>query len=196
MVFDISALESLKKNPKNKTSEKLPSWVTDGTDVTRKLYESTQRAFVEIKRRLESADDLAIKERRLVGRVIAKDADVDHSNLRVDRQPRLMDFINELNQELDRIWLKYKSVKSDSGAKLTKKELEKENVYLKRELELARRANQSDALMVVLESELLMERKDLARALAKSKEQIISLEEMLANARRLNQEMFIEVSAG
>jgi len=111
----------------------IPSWVSHGTGATKVLYDSVLKRRDEIKKKINEGEKLSVTERKIINRHLALGNKLDPSILNKRRQPELIDFIDAVNEYLSELYSSKNKKKGKGGVKgLTRTELEKEVVSLRR----------------------------------------------------------------
>jgi hypothetical protein len=153
------------ENFTKKDAPAIPAWA-QSRKLIEKLYHSVVKRAKEIEQLIEQseADDvekLKIKERKIVASQIADSLSIKRSNIRPDREPKLVDFIESENRRLRQFWKNHCS-KLGVGQKLTKDDLEDLVKQKEKELEEAKQKNLHDYFDRAVESEVIHSQKDLA----------------------------------
>jgi hypothetical protein len=179
-------LNTLKKEYKqDDKSPEYPDWVLAGPPVTKKLYTATNTLFIELKQKIElgDIDNIDIHDGPIVKAHIAECADVSATNIRIDRQVDLFNYIEEQNIKLTKI-LKTKKSKKSSGKRKTKKQIEEENKILKLDIKKLEQEKYHDFFTQIIASQLMKKQKDLALQNQKLLEETTHHEETIRNLRR------------
>jgi Ribonuclease G/E len=165
-----------KKKPEEAS---IPDWVTSET--TKKLYIATISKFNTIKSNISNNQSQKLEDRQLIARRIAIESGLSPSTITERRQPKIINLIKELNQELVTILKSASAKRWTSGIKLTKEELIRENKYLKAEnAELRRLALESYA-KAILESSISSDHRTYIFTIAKLKEEIALKDTTISN---------------
>ena len=154
---------SLDNHIKKDTSA-TPAWAQSRDQIER-LYHAIVKRVEEIENLIkqsgpEVVEKLKIKERKVVASQIADSLKIKRSNIRPDREPDLVGFINNENDRLMRIW-KNRCSKVGVGQRLSKDELEDENKELMKKLEAAEQKTLHGYFDRAVESEVLESQKNL-----------------------------------
>ncbi|WP_024300126.1 hypothetical protein [Methylomicrobium lacus] len=120
-----------KKSPPKAETKHDPLWVVEGTPSTKALYQAVNLEYNRLSEIIKSGNAANPKDRKLVLANIAKIAGRDRSLINVRRQPELCDYIDRLNEELEKLTDLHKG-KPNKSKQLTKRELEREVGILKR----------------------------------------------------------------
>jgi len=126
----------LAKHKKKKTSSqsKYPHWIDQDNKMLVAFYERATEIFESIKSKIDDGIELSVKERQIVKSAVADYCGYDKSNMRKGRPAeKVSDYIDELNEDLKRIWGKRNPVKRKNPEKLLRSELEIQNKALKKE---------------------------------------------------------------
>ncbi len=174
---------------------KIPAWVLSGPPVTLKLYHAVQALIIEIEARIKSPvkEKLTITERTLVNRHIAEKAGVSNTNLRKDRQGKLLEYIESENKRLERLWKNSISHASD-GRRLSKSELERLKSQYEREIERLEQRNLTEYFNSAYESHALNEQKALVEKYKQLKNDFDQAQETIANLRKQNQQLITQLN--
>ncbi|EHR6922409.1 hypothetical protein KUK83_000152 [Vibrio parahaemolyticus] len=105
--------------------EKLPYWVIEGSNTTKKLYEAAYLEYISIKEKIESGKAKNSRETKLIPARIAAHANLARSNLHPRRQYELCQWIKNKNEELATLNAKYEPRRLSVPPK-SKRELQRE----------------------------------------------------------------------
>lgn len=155
------------------TPLEVPEWATSETK--RALYKHVCAEFERIKSRMESREDLAIKERKIVARTIAKESGVHDSLLNKRRQPEIHDLITQYNTELEKLWDHLEATKYRTSKKPSKAKIEDELRAARAEIDRLTNLRLSEALTSAIELQMT----DSQRAL------VATVEHLKAEVERL-----------
>jgi hypothetical protein len=129
-----------------------PEWANSETK--RALYKHVCAEFERIKTLMKSGQDLAIKERRIVARTIAKESGVHDSLLNKRRQPEINELITQNNIELDKLWNHLEATKYKTSKKPSKAKIEDELRDARAEIERLTNLRLSEALTSAIELQM------------------------------------------
>jgi hypothetical protein len=129
-----------------------PEWANSETK--RALYKHVCAEFERIKGRMESGEDLAIKERKIVARTIAKESRVHDSLLNKRRQPEIHELITQNNIELDKLWSHLEATKYKTSKKPSKAKIEDELRQARVEIDRLTNLRLSEALTSAIELQM------------------------------------------
>lgn len=129
-----------------------PEWAS--TETKRALYTHVCAEFERIKCRMESGEDLAIKERKIVARTIAKEIGVHDSLLNKRRQPEINELITQNNMELDKLWNHLEATKYKTSKKPSKAKIEDELRAARAEIDRLTNLRLSEALTSAIELQM------------------------------------------
>lgn len=133
MGIDLSQFEKKKVPPTDVESR--PTWVSEGSEKLQALYNEVcnQRKLI-FKLIKSEGSHLSINDRRIVPSRLALQCKVDRSYVSTRRLPKLISFIDNVNEELEIAWSR--RPKKNSGLKcLNRKELEAEVASLRKDNE-------------------------------------------------------------
>jgi hypothetical protein len=179
-------LNSLKKeNKKNDKDPKYPDWVLAGPPVTKKLYTAIDALFIELQQKIElgDTDNIDMHNGPIVKAHIAKRAEISATNIRIDRQVDLFEYIKDQNAKLTKLLKKNKS-KESTGKRKNYKELKTENKEYKTEIKRLEQEKYHDFFTQIIASQLMKKQKDLALQNQKLLEETTNHEETIRNLRR------------
>ncbi|MNJ22687.1 hypothetical protein D3C77_170610 [compost metagenome] len=174
----------LENYAKTQIPEPLPAWVKSET--TQRLYLKANELFEEAKLKIETIRHLSIKDRRIVLRRIATECSVDPSLLTTRRQPELLEYVVQKNNELEQFWTSITKSRYTSGRRLNKQQLEKKVRALTTELEHVTNLKLSDALTSALAEKLIETKSELIATIEDLQLQVKSLEEKVRHLREDN----------
>lgn len=124
--FDLSTFAKPVNENQVENSLTLPIWVSQGTESTKLLFQGVVDRRDLILTKIAQGEALPINERRIVNRQIAIEQGFDPSLITKRRQPDLVDFISETNNQLEKVW-EGRRKRAKTGIKaLSRNELEKE----------------------------------------------------------------------
>jgi hypothetical protein len=129
-----------------------PEWANSETK--RALYKHVCAEFERIKTLMMSGQDLAIKERKIVARTIAKKSGVHDSLLNKRRQPEIYELISQNNNELDKLWNHLEATKYKTSKKPSKAKIEVELRDARAEIERLTNLRLSEALTSAIELQM------------------------------------------
>lgn len=151
-----------------------PEWATSETKRT--LYSHVCAEFTRIKILMESGQDLAIKERKIVARTIAKEGGVHDSLLNKRRQPEIHELISEYNTELEKLWNHQKATKYKVAKKPSKATIETELREKTAEVERLTNLRLSEALNAAIENQMVDNHRGLIAMIEHQKAEIERLQ--------------------
>jgi L-asparaginase II len=154
--------------------DEAPEWATSETKRT--LYKHVCAEFVRIKGLMESGQDLAIKERKIVARAVAVASDVHYSLLSTRRQPEIHELITHYNTELDKLWNHLESTKYKVAKKPSKATIEAQLREKTAEVERLTNLRLSEALTAALENQLVDNHRGLVAMIEHQKAEIERLQ--------------------
>ena len=136
------SIENYRKTAtKHRINAATPKWVDSSRPKFLALFESIEKEFQRIQILIsEASNKLSPSQRQIKSSVVCKMAGVTPSYLRADRKDirPIHQYLREKNDTLNELWLKSKTLKNNSGRKLLKAELLKENKKLKQEIQAIR----------------------------------------------------------
>lgn len=148
----------------SKKNSTIPSWAQSREQI-QMLYLTIVKRVKEIEEIIEQSEPkvvekLKIKERKIVPAKIADSLSIGRSNIREDREPDLVKFINQENDRLARVW-KSRCSQLGVGQRLSKEELEVLVMDRDKELEVLKQKNLHEYFDLAVESEVLDSQRDL-----------------------------------
>ncbi len=182
-----------KKSP---TTNLIPPWASE-TKMTLKLYEAVLSQVKLIEKEIRDNSNnkqLSIKKRTLVKSKIAEIAGVDKTNLRIDRQPKLLDYIDSENKRLDHLWMNSRK-HAGEGKRVAKPELEKLNTELKTEIEELRQLKLHEYFDKAIESQVLKNHREITAQHAQLKSDYRTAQKTIANMREMNAQLMKELNS-
>lgn len=168
-----------------------PYWLEDASETTKELYNSAQREFTKLSHLIISGANIRLKERKINQTAVARNAKKDKSILSSRRQPELMEWIKQRNQELADLLVKHQ--RSFNKPK-SKSVLRSEISTLK---EVNNRAIIEGLRLFVekvLSSDLLNDRDSLARENLSLKNKIDDLNNKVANLQEACNNQAIQIA--
>ncbi|MFJ3051930.1 hypothetical protein [Pseudomonas nitroreducens] len=168
-----------------------PYWLEDASDTTKELYNSAQREFTKLSHLISSGANIRLKERKINQTAVARNAKKDKSILSSRRQPELMEWIKQKNQELADLLVNHQ--RSFNKPK-SKSSLRSEISTLK---EVNNRATIEGLRLFVekvLSSDLLNDRDSLARENLSLKNKIDDLNNKVANLQEACNNQAIQIA--
>ncbi|MCK1791687.1 hypothetical protein [Pseudomonas violetae] len=161
-----------------------PCWAVSET--TRKLYTFIIENYNQIKLNIENSSNLSPRDRQLIARRIAVQCGFSPSIITDRRQPNIVDLIKELNADLAIVFKSVSAKKWQSGRKLTKEELIKENKNLKTENVELRKLSLGAFATAILESSILADTRSYTLTIDKLKEEIERQKTVIDNQAEQN----------
>ena len=137
----------------NDSADTLPLWVSDASEKVKAAYTVAVTMEKNIRKKIDSGENLSAKNRKLVLAQIASAVSVDRSYLTERRTPNICRFVKETNEDLEKFWTRHNS-KASGRSSVTKKSLTKDLMKYKRLYLFERDKNYSEAVSAMLESEL------------------------------------------
>lgn len=183
-------LEQFRKTKGEPTS--FPCWAV--SDTTRKLYTFTIANYNQIKLAIEKDSNMSPRDRQLIARRIAEQCGLSPSIITDRRQPDIVNLIKELNEDLALIFKSVSAKKWQSGRKLTKEELIKENKHLKAENAELRRLSLGAFATAILESSILADTRSYTLTIDKLKEEIDRQKTVINNQAEQNRKYMESLS--
>lgn len=123
-----------KEKDQNSKTNEYPFWLDKKNEMLVSFYDRATLEFDLIKAKIELDIGLNVKERQIVKSSITSHCGYDKSNLRRGRPAeKVSDYIDELNEDLKRIWARRNPIKRKNPEKLLRSELEAQNKALKKQ---------------------------------------------------------------
>lgn len=154
------SLDNFTKKP---DSPSIPGWA-NGKPLQEKLYLTVLEVIKELEAKFENpklASRLKPTQRSLVLAQITERAGVTRSNIRKDRMPELIAFIDRENERLGQLW-KNASTKARQGRNLSKPELEVKKTELEKALTEVENRELHKYFDKAVESKVLISQQELA----------------------------------
>lgn len=130
--FDLNTFK-LDKAKSAVENDKTPGWVENGSEMTKVLYRSALQVRLDIIEKINAGVKLSVTDRRIVNKRLADMNGVDPSTITERRQSDLIEYIRNVNKELAELWSNKNKKKCRGVKALSKVELEKELVLLRKE---------------------------------------------------------------
>lgn len=174
---------------KNEIIAPLPKWVEEGPPVTEKLYKATINLVKKIEDIINSKQKgLTVKDRTLNFSKIASKANVSNTNLRKDRQPDLIKYIESENLRLNQIWLNlHKHPKS--GKRSSKAELLKQKQSYEKRIKELEELNLKAYFNEALKSEFIEDQHNQIQKYNQLNDDYHEALRTIANLRKQNQDL-------
>ncbi len=141
------SLDNFKKTKPidNQIENAKPYWLDQSNEMIVKFYDRAISEFKRIKTAIESGENLSPRKRQIIKAEVTSYCGYDKSNLRKGRPAEKVSAqIDELNNELQKIWGKRNANIKKSPEKLLRSELEIQNRALKEQLNSLSMAAYSD----------------------------------------------------
>lgn len=183
--FSFDEFKSKKKNSK-KPKDNYPKWLDKSKQTIVSLIDAVHNEEGRVRALIDkSSDPLPIKSRQIKNINVCNIVGVTKSYLRKDRKDtaNVLIYIEEKNKILEELSQKKNSIKTTSGRKLLRSELEIQNKKLKNDLKKSQNENDITYFQQWVDSFLVDDRKKLVSKIDDLKEMIDTLDDEKASLK-------------